>query len=263
MENIEITRVIDNKSEIVSDYIAEEIPLTIYYNDEELVTLLCSPFDLKELAVGFLYSSGLINSMEDITTISEDKQKWVVFVRTKNKTDIKDFILKRVFTSGCGKGTLFYNAMDLIKRKKIKNDLKISTENIFKLMSEFNKNGEDFKKTGCTHSSALSDGDNFIIFKEDIGRHNSVDKVIGDCIIRNIDIKNLVLFTSGRISSDIVFKIQKAEIPIIISRSAPTDQTVKLCREFNITLICFMRGKRMNIYCNKERIVDNKEMTDW
>lgn len=257
MENIEITRIIDNSQEIVSDDVAEEIPLTIYYNDEELVTLLCSPFDLKELAIGFLYSSGLIKSMEDISAISEDNQKWVIFVQTKNKIDIKDFISKRIFTSGCGKGTLFYNAMDLIKRKKIKNNIRISTENIFKLMSEFNKNGEIFKKTGCTHSSALSNLDNLITFKEDIGRHNSVDKVIGDCMIKNIDIKNLMLFTSGRISSDIVFKAQKAEIPIIISRSAPTNQAVKLCKEFNITLICFMRGKRMNIYCNKEIIADS------
>lgn len=255
MEEIKIEKVINNKKEIISDFIAKEVPLTIYFNQEELITLLCSPFDLKELTTGFLYSSGLIKSFNDIENISEDTQKFVVFVKTKNNIRIKDLAFKRVFTSGCGRGTLFYSATDLMHRKKIKSDLKIQAEDIFKLMSEFNKKGEIFKKTGCTHSSALCNGSDILVFKEDIGRHNAVDKAIGECIIKNINMKNLILLTSGRISSEIIFKLQKAEIPVVISHSAPTDQAVKVANVSAITLICFARGRKINIYTDKDRII--------
>lgn len=248
MEEIKVIKVINDGSKIVTDFVAKEVPVTIFYNQEELITLLCSPFDLKELTIGFLYSSGLINGVADIENISEDTQKWIVFVKTKNKIDIKELTYKRVFTSGCGRGTLFYNAVDLLHRKKIKTDFKISTEDIFYLIAKFNKPGENFKKTGCTHSSGLSEGKNILVLKEDIGRHNAVDKVIGECIIKNINMKKSVLFTSGRVSSEIIFKLIKAEIPIIVSHSAPTDQAIKLARESGITLICFARGKKMNIY---------------
>ena len=255
MEEIEIIRVINSKKEIISDFVAREVPLTIYCNQEEVITLLCSPSDLKELAIGFLYSSGFIKSFKEIKGTSQDTQKWIVFVKTGSKTKIKELAYKRVFTSGCGRGTLFYNAVDLIHRKKIKTDFRISGESIFGLMTEFNRKGEIFRKTGCTHSSGLSDGKDMIVFKEDIGRHNAVDKVIGESLIKNLDMRNSVLFTSGRISSEIIFKLQKAEIPVIISRSAPTNQAVKLAKEFGISLVCFVRGKRMNIYSGKDRII--------
>ena len=112
--------------------------------------------------------------------------------------------------------------------------------------------------TGGTHSAALSDGKDILVFREDIGRHNAIDKVVGYALVKNVTLKNTLLITSGRISSEVLFKVRKGGIPMVVSKSAPTNQAVKLAREMDITLIGFARGSRMNVY-NGEKTVNGKE----
>ncbi|MFH1848328.1 MAG: formate dehydrogenase accessory sulfurtransferase FdhD [Candidatus Omnitrophota bacterium] len=239
----------------IKDIVTEEAPLTIYLGGKELLTLLCSPDSLKELSIGFLYSSGIIKSMADIKDIAIDDKNWVSHVELSGSDDSSELIFKRLFTSGCGRGTLFYNALDLAHKKIIKSDITVLSDRITALMNTFQDKSVLFKETGGVHSAALSDGERILAFKEDIGRHNAVDKIIGDAVMKGLDMINMIVLTSGRISSEIVHKVAKMRSPVLISRSAPTDQAVRAAREIQLTLIGFARGSRMNVYTGEERIV--------
>lgn len=130
----------------------------------------------------------------------------------------------------------------------------LQSQQITVLMKAFDKKSAVFKKTGGVHSAALCDGERIVSFQEDIGRHNAIDKIIGDALYNNLNMADLIVLTSGRISSDVMFKVQKMESAVIVSRSAPTDLAVKLAKQWNVTLVGFARGKRMNVYSAPERI---------
>ena len=234
-----------------TDYVIVEHAFTIFLNDNEFITLLCTPSSLEYLAIGFLHSEGLIKSKEDIKNIRIDKEKGIAYVYTKNKTNLSEKLYgKRTITTGCGKGTVFYNVIDSFKSKKIKNDTKINTDDIKKLIRTFNKESELFLKTGGVHSCALCDSENILIFEEDIGRHNALDKIIGKVFMQGMDISDKMILTSGRISSEVLIKVAKIGLPIIVSRSAPTNLTIEMAKDLNITVIGFVRGDKMNIYSN-------------
>ncbi|MFC1508146.1 formate dehydrogenase accessory sulfurtransferase FdhD [Candidatus Omnitrophota bacterium] len=251
---IDVLRVNKDKKDNLKDIVIEEVPLTLYLNDKEIVTLSCSPDDLKELSAGFLFSAGLVKKHEEIKNIVIDRQKWASYITLKNNEYPSEILFKRLYTSGCGKGVIFYNALDPVHFKKLESDFKISGNKIFDLMRCFEKRSVTYRKTGGVHSAALSDGKDIDIFKEDIGRHNAIDKVIGEALMKDLNTKDSMVLTSGRISSDVMFKIQKLNTSFIISRSAPTDQAVKLAESWNMTLVGFARGQRMNIYTARERV---------
>lgn len=248
--NLEILRITDRKKVKTEDTVAEEGSLTLFIADEEFVSLLCSPQNLKELTVGFLFSSGIINLFSDIKKIWINEKNLTAGVELKNP---KKYYLKMVHTSGCGKGVVF--EMPSVSSVKIKNGIKIPAQKILLLMNELQGMSSGFKKTGGVHSACFFNGKKIIIFSEDIGRHNAVDKIIGEALIKNTDMQKMILFTSGRVSSDIVQKALRAGVPVIVSRSAPTSEAVKLCKEKNITLVGFARGRRMNVYSHEGRIV--------
>lgn len=253
-ESFEIVKIKDNKRLIAEDPVVREIPLTVIVDDTELVTLLCCPNDLEDLVAGFLFTSGLIRRREDIKNIVINSQQWIAYAALIEPKPAKDLIFKRLYTPGCGKGTIFYNVSDIMARAKITSNFKIESSVIAALMAEFQKKSEIYLKTGGVHSAGLADGQNILIFKEDIGRHNAIDKVIGCALSKRITFENKVMITSGRISSDVLFKIQKCGMPMIVSRSAPTNQAVKLARDMMITLVGFARGNRVNIYSRGDRV---------
>jgi len=252
---INILRIDKNEKKDIKDIVTQEIPLTICSNSKELFTLLCSPRDLKELSIGFLYSAGLVQSRDEIKSVVIDEKNWISHVELINNDTMSELMFKRLYTSGCGRGTLFYNSRDFMHKKRIKSTFKIPSKEIMKLVSSFEKASIVFKETGGVHSAALSDESDIRAFKEDIGRHNAVDKVIGEALVKGLRMEELLLLTSGRITSEIVFKVHKMGSPIIASRSAPTDQAVKSAEEAGITLIGFVRGRRMNVYTHRERII--------
>lgn len=252
MDEVKKYKINKIKGEEVSrleDIVVMEYPFTIYINDKELITLLCSPKSLKYLAVGFLYSEGFIKSFSDIKNITIDKEKGIANILLKEDKELVSKLFgKRTITSGCGKGTIFYNIIDSFKSKPIKEDFSIKPKKIVKLMRQFNKKSELFLNTGGVHSCAIANFDDIILFEEDIGRHNALDKVIGKALVEKIDLRDKIVLTSGRISSEILIKAAKNQIPIIVSRSAPTSLAVEMARELNILLIGFVRGEKMNIY---------------
>jgi len=254
-EIVSVLRIRDREQTEMEDVVVREFPLTIILNNQELVTLLCSPTNLKYLALGFLASEGLIRSREEVKSILLDDRRGVVRVQTDGSPDIAgDLIFKRFITSGCGKGAAFYSVADAADAAMVESETRISASQVFAMMREFQDRSEVFRNTGGVHSAAMTDGERILIFSDDIGRHNAIDKIFGECLWENTPTEDRVIVTSGRISSEILFKVAKRGIPIIISRSAPTDLAVRTALDLGITLIGFVRGQRMNVYANNWRV---------
>ena len=255
-KDINIIQITPEKREKSKDRIVCEIPLTILVNGKELVTLQCSPDKLNYLAIGFLLSEGFIKRGTRIKHISLNERGW--YIRIDLEKDFprsKDFPFKRVIGSGCSGAVTFYRDIDIQDCAPVKSQVKYSYEGIFNLMKELEKRSLTFKNTGGVHSCALCNQEGIEVFAEDIGRHNAVDKVFGECFMRTISTQDKAILTSGRVSSEILIKVTKRKIPIIASRSAPTDLARDLAEKLNLTLIGFVRGHRMNIYTHNYRII--------
>lgn len=259
MDNVEllrIQRVTEEGKTETEDTVTRELPLTIILNNRELVTMLCSPTNLDYLAIGFLSSEGLINSKDEIKKLIVDDRRGVVRVETgEEKPLAEEMVFKRLITSGCGAAGAFYRAADTQNMAKVESKVQVTAATIFNLMREFQHRSELYRSTGGVHSAALADNQGITVFAEDIGRHNAIDKIFGQCIMTGMPIAEHMVITSGRISSEMVLKVAKRRVPVIISASAPTSLGVKFGVELGITVIGFARGKRMNVYANDWRIV--------
>lgn len=253
-ESINVLLITPEATTNAQSMVAREFPFTIILNDEELVTLLCSPEDLKYLAVGFLASEGLIGSQEDIKQITVDDRTGVVRVAINKTENISgDLIFKRVISSGCGRGASFYSAADT-ESQVVTSAMKISADEIFILVNQFQHYSRLYQATHGVHSAALCDRKNILVFNEDIGRHNAIDKIFGRCLLEDIITDNRVVITTGRITSEILHKVAKRGIPILISISAPTNLGVNIADTLGITLVALVRGKKMNVYTGAWRI---------
>ena len=257
-EKLAVLKLTETSSSSIEDVVAKESPLTIILNNREVVTLLCSPANSRYLAVGFLFSEGLLKSKDEIRKILVDDRRGVVRVETEGDEELApDALFKRFITSGCGRGASFYSAIDAQDQVKVESRLKISTLEILALVHEFQHRSQVYRSTGGVHSAALCDISDILVFNEDIGRHNAVDKIFGACILDNIATDDHILITSGRISSEILLKIARRNVPVLVSKSAPTNLGVKLADDLGVTLVGFVRGKRMNVYTHAERIATN------
>lgn len=242
-------------SKVEDDIVVREYPLTIFLNGEELVTLLCSPKALDFLVYGFLISEGIIQDKKDIADIKVDEESGVVDVFTSKQRDMTSYFTgKRMMTTGCGGGSVFYNIHDVVNCRPAEAGLKVKGSKLLQLMKEFSASSEVFQNTGGVHSAALSDGDKVLVFHEDVGRHNALDKVLGEAFIKNIQLSDKLILTSGRISSEMLTKVAKRGISMVVSRSAPMDLALRIGEEMNTTIIGFARGNRMNVYTGSSRI---------
>jgi FdhD protein len=254
-EKLKIIKVTEAARAETEDVVTREFPLTILFNDNELVTLLCTPADLGYLAVGFLASEGFITSKDEIKRLLVDDKRGIARVESTEASPLADdLVFKRFISSGCGRGASFYSAADVQDQAPVESQVRISAGGVFTLMKRFQQASELFRATGGVHSAALCRGQEIVAFAEDIGRHNAIDKIFGRCLLEDISIEDTVIVTSGRISSEILLKVARRNMPVIISKSAPTDLGVKLATDLGITLIGFVRGRRMNVYSHSERV---------
>jgi len=235
--------------------LAREFPLTVVLNNEELVTLLCSPSDLKYLAVGFLYSEGLLSNKEDIKKLVADEQNGIIRIETTRIKESNPDLFRRILTSACGRGISFYSETDTTSYR-VTSDIKIPAEAVFNLVNQFQHESHLYSATRGVHSAALCDSKSLLVFSEDIGRHNAIDKIFGRCLLEDIPISDRIIITSGRISSEILHKVAKRGIPIVISISVPTNLAVRIAEDLGITLVGMVIGKRrMNVYCHHWRVI--------
>ena len=255
VERFPVLRITREDRSKIEEVVAREFPVTIILNDQELVTMLCSPENLAYLAVGFLSSEGLLQSKDEIKKILVDDERGVVRLTTvADKGFDRDILFKRLITSGCGRGVSFYSAADAASQK-VDSRMEISADEVFALVSEFQRGSKVYLATHGVHSAALCDRESIVVFSEDIGRHNAIDKIFGKCLLEDIPTNDRVIITSGRISSEVLHKVAKRGIPIIISISAPTNLGVRIADSLGITLIGSVRGQRMKVYANDWRIV--------
>jgi FdhD protein len=250
-----ILKISGNGIEGVVDEVASELPVRLVLNGEALVTLLCTPTELEELAVGFLLSEGLLHDRSSLRKLAVSDAGLSIEIEIAGLPQgwEKQFE-KRTISSGCGKGITFTN-YDREKDRKIDSRGPVlSVGAVRDQLTKFRNISALYLETGGVHSAALSDGKDILFFSEDIGRHNAVDKLIGKAFLRDVSIENKILITSGRVTSEIVTKAGRNRFPILISRAAPSCMAISYAEDMGITLIGFARGDRMNIYSWPNRI---------
>lgn len=234
--------------------VATEVPLTLFVNNSEIATLACSPGGLKEFGYGFLFTSGFINSAEDVRSCVMDNKKWTLEIEITNAPD-PQLLTKRLFTSGCGRGVMFSSMTEIAQRPPLVNSSSLTIETISHLMRWLQSCSPLHKSSGGVHTAALAEsGEIPSLYFDDVGRHNAVDKVIGAGLIKQSPFQDTALLLSGRISSEILFKARRTGIPIIISLGAVTHQTILLARSMELTIIGFARGTSFTAYSRPDRI---------
>lgn len=253
IKQIKILKITDNVPEEMLDSIVVEKPINIFVNFEFYAALMCSPSELEELAVGFLFSEGVISSAGDIKSIGEKYGDRVCVVL--NHEFSKDSLSVRARSTGCGNGSIHLNALENRSFTPVEDGAGFKAESIAGSMKEFNQMSGVFRETGGVHSCAICSDGGIEYFSEDIGRHNALDKIIGKAVLKGIDLKKRIIMTTGRISSDIVVKAAGAGVPMVVSHSAPTDLALEIAEAANITVLGFVRGKRMNVYSCRQRII--------
>ncbi len=251
----EIEKIGDKGREKEDVFIIAEKPLTLFLNDQEVVTLLATPENLRELAVGFMLSEGWLREDKPLEEIEADSSRGIARVRVNYHLPLTEKVfLHRTITSGCGRGMVFYNVLDSLGARKIRDGRKVSSEQVFQRMRELGQGSLLYRKTGSVHGAALADSRRILIFCEDIGRHNAVDKVLGAAFLQGVKPAGKMLLTTGRISSEILVKVMKRGIPFLCSYSGPTDLAVEMARQMGITLLGYVRGNRMRVYSHGERL---------
>lgn len=264
---INITRIKKTEKKELEDLVLFENPVDLYINSNRLVNIICLPKDLKELSIGFLFSIGVIDSVKDIKKIDVDELENSVKIDLKEEIefDIKNLDINpvsRVVDTTCGISSPWRNiikeSLEKAKAKeaiKSKVDIKIKASTIFSAIKKMQTNTPLYRETGGCHGAAIFDIDgNLLSVKEDIGRHNAIDKVIGEMLLKEHDFENVFLTSTGRLTSDSVLKAIRAKVPIVASFSAAIESGIRLAFAYGITLIGFARGSRMNIYTHPERI---------
>jgi FdhD protein len=237
----------DGKWEEVSLSVPQEMAFTVFINGRELVTILCTPVKLNCLVLGYLYSEKIIKDVKEVVSMRVCEDDALADVKLNN-TDFK-VPEKRILTSGCGGGTSF--SLDV---PKVESDFMTAPNQILTLMRQLMNSAQVYNLTGGIHTSAISDGKSLLAIAEDIGRHNTLDKLTGECLLRKISTKDLIILVSGRISSEMLRKAARMQCPVVVSLTSPTDQAVLLARDVGISLIGYARGSRLTVYSHPERI---------
>ena len=262
----------------VDDSLAVEFRTNLYVNGEHYISIMCLPQHLEELAVGFLYSEGLIRSREDIISIADGGRDDILAV-VRNIPD-RPRSSARVVLSGFAKGSVnlpFFGDSqpdtDPIRPQAGTYEgnsqpgdgppsvggagyalPQIHPADVADMIARFQERSALFRRTGAVHSCSLVLPDGTVLFYEDVGRHNALDKIVGRALLDDLRTENGILLTSGRVSSEILMKAAGLGIPVIISTSAPTDMAVRLARAKDVTLIGFARGDRFNLYAGDSRV---------
>jgi FdhD protein len=236
------------------DLVAVDEAVCIFINGELLRTLIATPDMIKELVVGHLITENIVESMTEINEIEVRPLK--VYVELKKRVDLKKLSMNRVdlITTACGSAAVQFRRAEQSSERK-KDDVKVNYETVLEMVRSLNEKSTLFRRTGGTHSAMLcSQSGEALAFAEDVGRHNAIDKVIGSGILKDVNIKNCALISSGRQSAEIVLKAMQSGIPIIASVAGPLESGIKIADAAGITLICFVRGRRMNVYTHLHRI---------
>ena len=238
-----------SKNKWIEDEIAvpNEVDVKIFLNNKKLVNILCTPVDVEDLIIGFLFAEGIIEKYSDINEFIIDEKNFKVSVIINKEFSFSNNEL--TYTSGFGKGIMLRT-----EGKIVNSDFKIKPENIIQLMEDFQNSLEIYKISGAVHASCLASKENVLVVKEDIGRHNTFDKIVGECLKKNLKTSDKIVFTTGRISTEMLLKSSRLNIPVVVTMKSPTANTVKLAEKLNIAVIGKVKNNSLVVFCNKWRV---------
>ena len=242
--------------------VVKEIPLTIYLNKQEIVTAMTLGDMPDLLAVGYLLNQNMLKRDDIISEIDYDKELQIVVVRTNRKTNYEKKMEKKIRTSGCAVGTVYGDIMDDFSSINLDKKAKIKTSWIYTISKKVNTRPSLYLKAGALHGCVLCKNDSPLIYVEDVGRHNAVDKIAGWMFLNKEKASDKIFYTTGRLTSEMVIKTVQMGIPILISRSGFTASGVKLAKEAGLTLIGRAKGKRIIIANGIERVVFDTDINE-
>ncbi|MBP1764056.1 MAG: Protein fdhD [Firmicutes bacterium] len=257
IETYPALKVVDEQLVPVQERVSEEEPITVYLNGKEMVTMLCSPVEQRYLALGFLVSEGMIERIEDLTNLTVDDDRGLVWAEADKVPDNAGrMYLKRCLTACCGRGRAeFYFANDARVSKWIESDLRVRAQDINRYAHLLEETSATHSITYGVHSGAIVDGGKLVCFSEDIGRHNVFDKLYGKCLEERVSLEDKILVFSGRVSSEIILKVSKMGVPVVVARSVPTSLAIDMAAKLGITLIGVAKGDWFHVYTHTERVL--------
>ncbi len=253
---------VDQNGQPIETSVTVERPLTLFLNDQEVVTMMTIGDYPDYLAVGYLINQNMLEADDEITGIDYEEDIDTIVVRTKAQTDFEDKLKKKTVTSGCAQGTVFGDLMEKFDDIHLDPDARIKTSDLLALLKKINTAPSLYLEAGAIHGCVLCEGDTPLIYMEDVGRHNAVDKIAGYMFLNKISGRDKIFYTTGRLTSEMVIKTVQMEIPILVSRSGFTAWGVDLARQAGLTLIGRAKGKRFLALSGQERIVYDLETDD-
>ncbi len=246
---------IDQTGAPVEARVVTERPLTLYLNGQEIVTMMTIGDHPDLLAVGYLKNQNMLEADNPVIGIDYDDELGVVVVRTERATDYEAKLKKKVRTSGCAQGTVFGDVMAGFEEIALAKDAVLKTSWLYALTKRINTTPSLYLAAGAIHGCVLCRADRPLVYMEDVGRHNAVDKIAGWMALNQVAAADKIFYTTGRLTSEMVIKTVMMEIPILVSRSGFTAWGVELARQSGLTLIGRARGKRFVALSGAERIV--------
>ncbi|GLP97547.1 formate dehydrogenase accessory sulfurtransferase FdhD [Paraferrimonas sedimenticola] len=252
-------KAVNERGEVVDKQVACERPLTLYLNWQPIVTLMTLGAKPESLALGYLKNQGFISDVGLLESVIVDWEVNSAAVTTKEDTDgLNERLQQKTVTSGCGQGTVYGGFMDGIEDIKLKAP-KLKQTGIYALLKNLNAYNETYKSAGGVHGCAVCQGDQILSFVEDVGRHNAVDTLAGDMWLDNQGGADKVFYTTGRLTSEMVIKVAKMGIPVLLSRSGVTQMGLELAEQLGITMIARAKGRHFLVYHGADTIEFDQE----
>ena len=248
-----LVRFRDDRAVWTDEEVITEIRFSIFVGEREVVTLMCSPWKLRELVLGFLYIEGFVDGPDDVELLRiclEDRMAELVL--RDRAVEVPD---RKILTSGCTGGATFGKYLAELDRFRVADGPTVAPGTIYGLMRKLYNSAELYKRSGGVLTTVLADGDEVLVVAEDIGRHNTFDKIQGECLLRDIPTAGRLILTSGRISSEMLLKSAIMGVPLVASRTSPTELAATLAERLNITVVGYVRPGSMNVYTHPERVV--------
>ena len=226
--------------------VVREQPLTVYVNGERFLTLLCSPFDLEPLILGYLWMEKVIAGLDEVTGLSVSEVDGRADVTLTRPVTLPT---ERILTSGCGGGITFRIDPRLFPR--VRSTLKVKPEALAARLHDLLRDARHYHASRGIHGAALADADRVLLVAEDVGRHNAVDKLKGLALLRGLPTDDRILLSTGRVSSEMLLKAARMGVPLIASRTSPTEMAVALAEQLGITVAGYVRGDGLNLYAGE------------
>jgi FdhD protein len=252
---------IDHTGTAVETSVVTERPLTLFLNAREIVTMMTIGDHPDLLAVGYLLNQNMLKADDEITAIEHEEDIDTIVVRTKRQTDYEDKLRKKIQTSGCAQGTIFGDLMEEFDKIVLNPDARLKTSWLYALTKKINTEPSLYLKAGAIHGCVLAQEDRVLIYMEDVGRHNAVDKIAGYMFLNRIQPDDKIFYTTGRLTSEMVIKTVKMRIPILLSRSGFTAWGVDLANKAGLTLVGRARGKRFVALAGTDRILFDADIS--